>query len=162
MSRQQSSFSLDNAAGIPPTPSIEVDNDFEEASQSPQLTVNDLMSTSTAGAGPSVQLVERMSAAVRRLESEKATFRDEIARLASQRDSSRDQVVELMRDLDGRRADEGRVGMLEGELRQVRQRYEASLEMLGEREEELQEMREDLGEMKRMYRELVEEKMPAR
>ena len=48
------------------------------------------------------------------------------------------------------------------EVDKMRERYEASLEMLGEREEEVQELKEDLAEMKRMYRELVEREMPAR
>lgn len=160
ISRQESTVSFDTpaSAGIPPTPSIEIEPDFE-GSNSPQRTINDLVSTSTAGAGPSVQLVERMSAAVRRLESEKASFKDEIARLSSQRDEARNEVVNLMREVDGKRSDEKRVGKMEGDLKEVKQRYDASLEMLGEREEEVQELKQDVLELKKMYRELVEEKV---
>ncbi|KAK3672543.1 hypothetical protein LTR78_007593 [Recurvomyces mirabilis] len=157
ISRQESTLSLDTP-DMPPTPSIEVDQpDFDDASHSPQRTINDLVSTSTAAAGPSVQLIERMSAAVRRLESEKATFKDEISRLSRQRDEARDEVVELMREVDGNRTKETAAQDVE----QTKQRYEASLEMLGEREEEVQELKQDMAEMKRMYRELVEQKLPA-
>ncbi|RMY15439.1 hypothetical protein D0868_00891 [Hortaea werneckii] len=165
---------------------------LDRASQSPKRTnsntINDLVSTSTiggeggggagtgaTGAGPSVQLVERMSAAVRRLEAEKATFKDEIARLGQQRDEARDEVVRMMRDAEaggGKAgggvstaggAKKGGTGEGEGEeMDKMRERYEASLEMLGEREEEVQELKEDLAEMKRMYRELVEREMPAK
>ncbi|KAI6863511.1 hypothetical protein D0864_00936 [Hortaea werneckii] len=165
---------------------------LDRASQSPQRTnsntINDLVSTSTigggggggagtgaTGAGPSVQLVERMSAAVRRLEAEKATFKDEIARLGQQRDEARDEVVRMMRDAEaggGKAAGgvsgaggakKGGVGEGDGEdMDKMRERYEASLEILGEREEEVQELKEDLAEMKRMYRELVEREMPAK
>ncbi|KAK4547488.1 hypothetical protein LTR36_001145 [Oleoguttula mirabilis] len=162
LSRQESMLSLETAAGIPPTPSIEIDQQQEpdfEGSDSPQRTINDLVSTSTAGAGPSVQLVERMSAAVRRLESEKATFKDEIARLSSQRDEARNEVVSLMREMEGVRSEGKRVEVLEGEVKEVRSRYDASLEMLGEREEEVQELRQDVLELKGMYRELVEAKV---
>ncbi|KAK5123105.1 hypothetical protein LTR85_003303 [Meristemomyces frigidus] len=160
MSRQESMLSLDtSAAGIPPTPSIEIDQQDFEGSNSPQRTINDLVSTSTVGAGPSVQLVERMSAAVRRLESEKATFKDEIARLSAQRDEARDEVVSLMREVEGVKGDGKRVSVLEREVREVRSRYDASLEMLGEREEEVQELKQDVLELKKMYRELVEEKV---
>ncbi|KAK5114872.1 hypothetical protein LTR62_002029 [Meristemomyces frigidus] len=160
ISRQESTISLD-IPSMPPTPSVEVDQDFDTDSQTsgPQRTIQDLVSTSTA-AGPSVQVVERMSALVRRLETEKATFKDEIARLGRQRDEARDEVVELMREVDGKRKEEGDVVKLGKEMEAVRERYEASLEMLGEREEEVEELRGDLGEMKRMYRELVERKMP--
>jgi predicted RNase H-like nuclease (RuvC/YqgF family) len=123
-------------------------------------TLADLLSTSTApAAGPSVQLVERMSALVRKLESEKAGFKDEIVRLSSQRDSSRDEVVTLMREVEGKRDESKRVEGLEKELEVLKGRYEASLEMLGEREEEVVELRGDVGELKRLYRELVERKV---
>lgn len=157
LSRQESMLSIDTQV-MPPTPSIEVENEFE-GSHSPQRTINDLVSTSTAGAGPSVQLVERMSAAVRRLESEKATFKDEIARLSTQRDEARDEVVSLMREVEGKRTDETRVSTLESEMKGLTGRYEASLEMLGEREEEVEELKGDVVELKRMYRELVENKV---
>ena len=98
ISRQESTFSLNSPADMmPPTPSIEID-DQDPFPDSPDRTINDLVSTSTS-AGPTVQLVERMSAAVRRLESEKAGFKDEIARLLSQRDSARDEVVTLIREV---------------------------------------------------------------
>jgi len=148
LSRQASTLSFDHS-GIPPTPSIEVDHQEDFGSPlSPERTINDLVSTSTAGAGPSVQLVERMSAAVRRLESEKATFKDEMARLARQRDEARDEIVGLMREVEGVR---------EGE--DVKKRYEACLEVLGEREVEVEELRGDVAELKKMYRELVEKKV---
>nr|POE56880.1 isoform 2 of tata element modulatory factor [Quercus suber] len=154
LSRQESITSFD-----PPTPSIEIDPDFEPPSDSPQRTINDLVSTSTAGAGPSVQLVERLSLAVRRLESEKATFRDELTRLSSQRDDARTELVTLMRDAERTRAGEQHATALARDLHDLRQRYDASLEMLGEREEQVQDLRADVAEMKRIYRDLVETKV---
>ena len=163
ISRQESTISLETPGGIPPTPSIEVENQLEaypETPHSPERTMNDLVSTSmTAAAGPSVQLVERMSAAVRRLESEKAAFKDELARLSSQRDSARDEVVSLMREVEAKRDAETKAETIERKMSELKNRYEASLEMLGEREEEVDELKADMKEMKRLYRELVEEKM---
>lgn len=148
LSRQESMLSFDQT-GIPPTPSIEIDNQEDFGSPlSPERTINDLVSTSTAGAGPSVQLVERMSAAVRRLESEKATSKDEMARLTRQRDEARDEIVGLMREVEGVRQGED-----------VKKRYEACLEVLGEREVEVEELKGDVAELKKMYRELVEKKV---
>lgn len=160
LSRQESMLSLDHA-NLPPTPSIEVDADMymDNEALSPHRTINDLVSTSTAGAGPSVQLVERMSAAVRRLESEKAAHKDELARLSAQRDDARNEIVALMREVEGKRTDEGRLAAAEKELGEVKSRYEACLEMVGEKEEEVEELKQDVQELKRIYRELVEEKV---
>ncbi|CAK4032834.1 Hypothetical predicted protein [Lecanosticta acicola] len=166
ISRRESTFSFD-APNHPLTPAIEVDTtrpseagDFEDFN-SPQRTIADLVSTSTAGpgAGPSVQLVERMSSLVRKLESEKASFKDELVRLSAQRDDARNQVVELMREMESKRQSESKTEELEKEIAELKGRYEASLEMLGEREEEVEELRSDVGELKRIYRELVETKV---
>lgn len=100
-----------------------------------------------------------MSAAVRRLESEKADLRDEVARLATQRDESREQVVDLMKDVEQKRGMEGRVKELEKEVKSVGERYETTLEMLGERSERVEELTQDVGDLKAMYRDLVEKTM---
>lgn len=173
ISRQESSFSFDaqqqlNPNNLPPTPSIEIGMSeagfFEDRnSASPQRTLADIVSSgSTAGpggAGPSVQLVERMSALVRKLESEKASFRDELGRLSKQRDAARSEVVELMREVEVKRTDEGKVEELEKGMEDLKARYDASLEILGEKEEEVEELRSDVTELKRIYRELVEAKV---
>lgn len=68
-------------------------------------------------------------------------------------------MVSLMREVEVKRDAEARVGVAEREMKELKGRYEASLEMLGEREEETEELRSDVKELKRLYRELVEEKM---
>ena len=149
--------------GVPETPSIaDRDEDFFSGVQTPatpERTINELVSVSTAAAGPSVQLVERMSAAVRRLESEKAAHRDELSRLATQRDEARDQVVNLMKEVEGKRGWESRVAALEKELKEVQERYLTTLEMLGEKSERVEELKADVQDVKAMYRELVERTM---
>ena len=162
ISRKQSMISFDQ----PPTPSIDID-DIASDSSSAHQTINDLLSpalsASTAHAGPSVQLVERLSNSIRRLESQKAASQAETARLASQRDEARNEVVDLMREMQTKRDADGEVLTLKKEVTELRKRYEAGLQMLGEREEEVEELREDVVELKARYRELVEEKVgPAR
>jgi hypothetical protein len=115
----------------------------------------DLVSVSTVAAGPSVQLVERMSAAVRRLESEMAGSREEIGRVVAQRDEARAEIVELMRELEEKRKSDERVKTLEAEVADARLRLETTLEMLGEREERVGELSQDVEDLKEMYRELV-------
>jgi chromosome segregation ATPase len=96
-----------------------------------------------------------MSAGVRKLESEKASFKDELARLGMQRDEARKEVVELMREGEGRK----KVDEVEKDMEALKGRYEAVLELLGEKEEEVAELRGDVVELKRIYRELVEVKV---
>ncbi|KAK2761560.1 hypothetical protein FQN54_001388 [Arachnomyces sp. PD_36] len=121
--------------------------------------INDIISVSTVGAGPSVQLVERMSATVRRLESERAASKDELSRLTSQRDEAREEVVELMREVDEKRKSDSRIQELEREVEELDQRYQTTLEMLGEKSEQVEELKADIADLKKIYRELVDSTM---
>jgi TATA element modulatory factor len=166
--RQKSPASFQPATNgtVPETPSsqlIDHDDYFPEfttpASLGAHGGVNDLISVSTIAAGPSVQLVERMSASVRRLESEKAASRDDLARLTAQRDASRQEVVSLMREVEQKRASDDRVSALEEELRLLQARHATTLEMLGEKSELVEELRADVADVKQMYRDLVDRTM---
>ncbi|KAF2857996.1 hypothetical protein K470DRAFT_272840 [Piedraia hortae CBS 480.64] len=156
MSRETSStwHQLPSIPGMPAAPSQEFDHDEGSAVGSSGRNPNDTTSTSMAQAGPSVQMMERLSAAVRRLEAEKANFGQEAARLARQRDEAREEVVRLLREAQTEK-DESAT-KLKAELGQLRKRYDASLEMLGEKEEEVEDLKQDVKEMKRLYRELVD------
>lgn len=148
-----------NGTSVTGTPSIQSPPPFDDAldtASSPHLTINDMISVSTVGAGPSVQLVERMSAAVRRLESEKATFKEEIARLVSQRDEAREEVVALMREVDEKRKQDEKVEKLERQMKEMDERYETTLEMLGEKSERVEELESDVEDLKKIYRDLVQ------
>jgi TATA element modulatory factor len=166
--RQNSSASFQPLVNgtIPETPSsqiIDQDEHFPEpptpASLGTRRGVNDLISVSTVGGGPSVQLVERMSASVRRLESEKAASKDELARLTDQRDESRKEVVALMREVEQKRASDEKIKALEEELRLVNERHQTTLEMLGEKSELVEELKADVSDVKQMYRDLVDSTM---
>ncbi|KAI9051237.1 hypothetical protein LZ554_005338 [Drepanopeziza brunnea f. sp. 'monogermtubi'] len=141
-----------------PSAHTEHDSFFEQnvSASSPEQTINDLVSVSTAGAGPSVQLVERMSSAVRRLESEKVATKEDLARLAAQRDEARAEIVALMREVEAKRKVDERVQELEAEVEVLNERYQTTLEMLGEKSEMVEELKGDVSDLKAMYRELVE------
>lgn len=146
------------------TPGFDANNNLESPSihtvdqddASPHRTMNEMLSVATTSAGPSVQLVERMSAAVRRLESEKAASKDELARLSSQRDDARTEVVNLMREVEEKRSLEAKVDKLEKNLSETSQRYATTLEMLGEKSERVEELQADVDDLKKIYRELIE------
>jgi len=169
--RQQSTTSfrgLANGSGsVTETPSVVASMDPDEYFANVPPTplsvglhshrgVNDLVSTSTVGAGPSVQLVERMSANVRRLESEKAASKDELSRITGQRDEARQEVVNLMREVEEKRKIEERLTALEKEHAEVTQRHRTTLELLGEKSEQVEELKADIVDVKQMYRQLAD------
>jgi len=130
--------------------------DSAETSSSPHQVMQDMLSVSTVAAGPSVQLVERMSAAIRRLESEKVAAKEELARISKQRDEARAEIVALMREVEGGKTALKRVTDLEAEVAEVNARYETTLEMLGEKSEMVEELKADVEDVKAMYRDLIE------
>jgi len=167
--RQQSTTSFRGLANgsIAETPSVVTSMDTDEffanvpptplsASHNSHRGVNDLISTSTVGAGPSVQLVERMSANVRRLESEKAASKDELLRITIQRDEARQEVVSLMREVEEKRKIEDRLNALEKDHQSLSQRYQTTLELLGEKSELVEELKADIVDVKQMYRQLAD------
>lgn len=161
--RQDSMQSLTapGSGDVPYTPSLmtmEPDELFEGSQYpaSPQQTIHDMASVSGAGAGPSVQFVERMSLAVRRLESEKVATKEDLSRLSAQRDEARAEIVRLMREIDEKRAADEKIEKLEEEVRGINERWQTTLEMLGEKSERVGELEGDIEDIKGMYRELVE------
>ncbi|KKZ64198.1 hypothetical protein EMCG_01482 [[Emmonsia] crescens] len=142
-----------NGMGSPATPSAQGTHAHHSRG------VNDIISVSTVAAGPSVQLVERMSTTIRRLESERAASKDELARLTAQRDEARQEVVELMREVEEKRNGDQRIQELEGTVQQLDQRYQTTLEMLGEKSEMVEELKADIADLKKIYRELVDSTM---
>lgn len=140
-------------SGTPATPSA------YGGTQAPPRGINDIISETTVGAGPSVQLVERLSASIRRLESERTGIKDELARVTTQRDETRQQVVELMRELDEGQSSASRVKDLENELADLDKRHRTTLEMLGEESEQVNELKADIADLKHIYRELVDSTM---
>jgi chromosome segregation ATPase len=100
-----------------------------------------------------------MSATVRRLESERAGSKDELLRVTTQRDEARQQVVDLMRELEEKQTSDTRVEELEGKLAEIDQRYLTTLEMLGEKSEQVEELQADISDLKKIYRELVDSTM---
>ncbi|KAL0936657.1 M protein repeat protein [Colletotrichum truncatum] len=144
-----------------PTPTshvVEKDDLFDgvETTSSPRQIMQDMVSVSTVAAGPSVQLVERMSAAIRRLEAEKVTSREELARISGQRDEARAELVALMKDLESGKTASKRVTELEAQVEDINSRYQTTLELLGEKSELVEELRADVQDVKAMYRDLVE------
>ncbi|KAI5808946.1 TATA element modulatory factor 1 TATA binding-domain-containing protein [Peziza echinospora] len=116
---------------------------------------HDLASVSTVAAGPSVQLVERMSATVRRLETEMAASRDELTRMVGQRDEARQELLNLMREVEAKREVDEMVRKLREEKEEVGRRLDAALDELGEKLDRVDELEDQMGDLKMMYKDLL-------
>jgi hypothetical protein len=90
---------------IPPEDDDEREFLSPSRGDSPRNTVIDALSVSasTTTAGPSVNMIEKMSAAVRRLETDLAATKEEMTRSIKQRDEARDECVKLMTEVDQKR-----------------------------------------------------------
>jgi TATA element modulatory factor 1 TATA binding len=82
---------------------------------------------STNAAGPSVNIMERMSAAVRRLESDLATTREEMGRCVRQRDGAREECVKLMGEVEEKRRVQREVEELQRKFGALENRYGITL-----------------------------------
>lgn len=149
--------------GLEPVPSLpsnpeDRDEMFDNAETpfSPQNVLHDMVSVSTVGAGPSVQLVEKLSSAVRRLEGEKVAAKEELARISGQRDEARNEIVALMKEAELGKSARQKTEALEQEVAAINERYQTTLEMLGEKSELVEELKADVQDVKAMYRDLVE------
>jgi len=90
--------------------------------ESPRNTIVEA-SVSTNAAGPSVNIMERMSAAVRRLESDLATTREEMGRCVRQRDEAREECVKLMGEVEEKRRIQMQVEQLQRKFGDLENRY---------------------------------------
>lgn len=145
----------------PPSPSTFTSatndqNPRPDGTKSRNGSVNGTATNSTAAGGPSVQLVERMSATVRRLESQRIVSKDEVSRLTSQRDEARNEVVSLMHEVQEKRRLDERVKEVEAELEDLDRRHQTTLEMLGEKSERVTELEADVVDLKGLYRQLAD------
>ncbi|KAK5987679.1 hypothetical protein PT974_11811 [Cladobotryum mycophilum] len=140
----------------PPSGTDQENGIADTAPSSPRHLAQDMISVSTVAAGPSVQLVERMSAAIRRLEAEKVTAKEEMTRICAQRDEARGDIASLMKELEEAKVASSRVPKLEKDVEDLDARYQTTLELLGEKSELVDELRADVEDVKAMYRELVE------
>lgn len=117
----------------------------------------DKESVSTVGAGPSIQLVNRMSRSIRSLESELSNVKQDLARAEVSRDEAVKELSELMKELEELNKYKSQVAELESKIDDMSLREQTTLEMLGEKSEQVQELRADVVDIKTMFQQQIEE-----
>jgi len=114
----------------PAPPEDEDEREFlsQSRGESPKNTAVDAasISASTSTAGPSVNIIERMSAAVRRLESDLTGAKEELARSVRQRDEAREECVNLMAEVEEKRKFQNANRQLQAQFDDLEVRYTTS------------------------------------
>ncbi|XP_057505132.1 golgin candidate 5-like [Actinidia eriantha] len=94
-------------------------------------------------------------AALRQKEGELASYMSRLASLESIRDSLAEELVKMTAQCEKLREEASVLPGIRAELDALRRRHSAALELMGERDEELEELRADIVDLKEMYREQV-------
>ncbi|OMO66672.1 Sugar/inositol transporter [Corchorus olitorius] len=93
--------------------------------------------------------------ALRQKEGELASYMSRLASMESIRDSLAEELVKMTAQCEKLKAEAGTLPGIRAELEALRRRHSAALELMGERDEELEELRADIVDLKEMYREQV-------
>ncbi len=75
--------------------------------------------------------------------------------MTAQRDEARQEIVELMREVEAKREADEKVARLEMGQKEMEGRLDEALVMLGEKSERVEELEQDVKDIKEMYRDLL-------
>ncbi|XP_065866148.1 golgin candidate 5 [Euphorbia lathyris] len=93
--------------------------------------------------------------ALRQKDGELASYMSRLTSLESIRDSLAEELVKMTAECEKLRTESSHLPGIRAELEALRRRHSAALELMGERDEELEELRADIVDLKEMYREQV-------
>ncbi|TYI26855.1 hypothetical protein ES332_A05G139500v1 [Gossypium tomentosum] len=93
--------------------------------------------------------------ALRQKEGELASYMSRLTSLESICDSLSEELVKMTAQCEKLKAEAATLPGIRTELEALRRRHSAALELMGERDEELEELRADIVDLKEMYREQV-------
>lgn len=99
--------------------------------------------------------MKSMTPALRQKEGELASYMSRLASMEAIRDSLAEELVKMTAECEKLRSEASMLPGIRAELDALRRRHSAALELMGERDEELEELRADIIDMKDMYREQV-------
>ncbi|KAI3773361.1 hypothetical protein L1987_47888 [Smallanthus sonchifolius] len=94
-------------------------------------------------------------AALRQKEGELTSYMSRLASMESIRDSLAEELVKMTEECEKLRSEVSQLPGLKADIEALRRRHSAALELMGERDEELEELRADIVDLKEMYREQV-------
>jgi len=113
--------------------------------------------SSSAIGGTSVQLLGKMSSQVRRLETELSTMKEELEKLSNEKKAANEEIVRLMKDNEHVEFYKSKISELEAQVDGYTKRHEKTLEVLGEKSEQVEELKADVQDLKDLCRQQVQQ-----
>ncbi|GJU28944.1 golgin candidate 5 [Tanacetum coccineum] len=126
--------------------SLDSSHDFSERSPRESTVVSYYIKSMTPHA---------FQLALRQKDGELASYISRLASMESIRDSLSEELVRMTKQCEKLRSEVALLPGIKAELEALRVRHSAALELMGERDEELEELRADIVDLKEMYREQV-------
>ncbi|KAF9900228.1 TATA element modulatory factor 1 [Linnemannia zychae] len=99
--------------------------------------------------------IERLNTMVRQLEGQVTFLAEQVRSANRNKDELSDELVRVTMELEELQGAAVKVPSLEQELTLLKDRHRAALEMLGEKTEEVQELRADIVDVKEAYRDQI-------
>jgi predicted RNase H-like nuclease (RuvC/YqgF family) len=109
-------------------------------------------SNSTAPAIVSSILTERLQANIRQLENQISFYQTQLSSSTQSRDELSEEVVAMTQEIEQLRKESKKRLDLDKEYKDLDGRYQTLLELLGERTEQVEELKADLQDVKEMYK----------
>lgn len=113
--------------------------------------------TSSINGGHSVQMLGKMSSQVRRLETELSTLKEEMEKLTEDKKAANEEIVRLMKDNENVQFYKSKIEELEVQVDNYTKRHEKTLEILGEKSEQVEELKADVQDLKDLCRQQVQQ-----
>jgi outer membrane murein-binding lipoprotein Lpp len=123
-------------------------SDIEDDDVSSNYNSGSRKDSSSAIGGSNVQLLGKMSSQVRRLQTELATMREDMERLINEKKAANEEIVILMKDNEQVQRYKDRIHELEEQAEGYVARNEKTLEILGEKSEQVEELKADVQDLK--------------
>ncbi|KAK4520946.1 Valine--pyruvate aminotransferase [Mucor velutinosus] len=109
-------------------------------------------SSSTTPAVVSSILVERLQANIRQLENQLSFYQTQLHSSSQSRDELSEEVLSMTQEMEQLRKEVKKTRQLEEQHQQLNDRYQTLLELLGEKAEQVEELKADLQDVKEMYK----------
>ena len=97
-----------------------------------------------------IQMINKMALLIRQLEVELATLKDDNARLAEEKDAVLLQLLDLLKQNQSEENPTNRIAALEEEVAKMKSKELTLLEVLGEKTEQVEELRADIVDLKEL------------
>ncbi|TPX32645.1 hypothetical protein SmJEL517_g04333 [Synchytrium microbalum] len=107
--------------------------------------------TSNSSAPPAA-VVDRLTVTIRQYEGQMASLQNQLAMAQKLRDELAEEMVKLTNENENLKLRQNRLEEIERERDEVTQRYNQALELLGEQTERVEELNQDIKDMKELYK----------